>query len=79
MNELVYALLSIRKAKPYWTQVHPEDPIVTEDSEQEFRKFREDIALEIGRKFYSRQVGDPHQHLAYFFNHLYEFEHSQVG
>jgi hypothetical protein len=54
LNELAYALLSIRKAKPYWIQVHPEDATVTE-SEQEFRQFREEIALKMGRQFYSRQ------------------------
>jgi hypothetical protein len=78
LNELAYALLSIRKAKPYWHQVHPEDKLLEEESEKEFRQFREEIALKMGRQFYSRQSGEPHQHLAYFFKHLYEFEHFQV-
>jgi hypothetical protein len=75
---LAYALLAIRKAKPYWQQVHPENtPIDAEDRAKEFRQFREEIALKMGRQFYSRQTGEPHQHLTCFFRHLYEFEHSQ--
>ena len=77
LHKLAYALLSIRKAKPYWHQVHPEDKLLEEESEKELRQFREEIALKMGRQFYSRQTGEPHQHLAYFFRHLYEFEHSQ--
>jgi hypothetical protein len=78
LNELAYALLAIRKAKPYWQQVHPDNtPICSEDLAKEFRQFREEIALKMGRQFYSRQTGEPHQHLACFFRHLYEFEHSQ--
>jgi hypothetical protein len=76
LNQLAYALLAIRKAKPYWEQVHPGDQTMPDDCTEEFRKFREDISLQIGRQFYSKQEGHPHQHLAYFFKHLYEFEHS---
>jgi hypothetical protein len=75
-HQLAYAMLSIRKAKPYWLQVHPDDRTTTEDCQQEFRQFREEISLKMGRQFYSRQAGEPHQHLACFFNRLYEFEHS---
>jgi hypothetical protein len=73
LNELIYAILSIRKAKPYWEKVHPGDEIATEDCENRYRKFRDDMTLEIGKQFYARQSGEPHQHLAYFFKHLYEF------
>jgi hypothetical protein len=73
LYKLIYAILSIRKAKPYWEKVYPGDEIATEDCENRYRKFRDDIALEIGKQFYARQVGEPHQHLAYFFRHLYEF------
>ena len=76
LDELAHALLSIRKAKPYWQQVHPEDK-PAEESAKESRQFREEISLKMGRQFYSRQTGEPHQHLAYFFKYLYEFEHSQ--
>ena len=76
LDKLIYAILSIRKAKPYWAKVHPGDEIATEDCENRYRKFRDDIALEIGKQFYARQAGEPHQHLAYFFRHLYE--HSQL-
>jgi hypothetical protein len=77
LDELAYSLLSIRKAKPYWQQVHPEDKPLEEECAKELRQFREEIALKMGRQFYSRQTGEPHQHLAYFFKHLYKFEHSQ--
>jgi hypothetical protein len=75
LKELAYALLAVRKAKPYWERVHPGDE-TAEDCEDRFRKFREDIALEIGRKFYAHQQGDPHEHLAYFFKYLYKLQSS---
>jgi hypothetical protein len=75
LDELVYALLAIRKAKPYWERVHPGDETATDDCEDKYRKFREDISLQIGKQFYAYQEGLPHQHLAYFFRYLYEFEH----
>jgi hypothetical protein len=77
LNQLAHTLLSIRKAKPYWEHIHPDETIANEDCENEFRQFREEIALKMGRQFYSRQTGHPNEHLAYFFKHLYEFEHSQ--
>ncbi len=77
LHQLIYALLSIRKAKPYWEQIHPGDEPSTENCEEDWRSFREGIALKIGRQFYSRQEGKPHQHLACFFNYLYQLEHGQ--
>jgi hypothetical protein len=75
-NQLAYALLALCKAKDYWKQVHPGDATAIEYCAKELQKFREDIILKIGRQFYSKQEGFPEQHLAYFFKHLYEFEHS---
>jgi hypothetical protein len=73
-NQLIYALLSVRKVKPYWERIHPANESVTNNYEEEWRSFREDISLEIGRKVYAHQEGKPHQHLACFFNHLYQLE-----
>ncbi len=73
-NQLIYALLAVRKVKPYWERIHPANESGTNDYEEEWRSFREDISLEIGRKVYAHQEGKPHQHLACFFNHLYQLE-----
>lgn len=73
-SKLIYALLSVRKVKPYWERIHPANQSVTDDYEEEWRSFREDISLEIGRKVYAHQEGKPHQHLACFFNHLHQLE-----
>jgi hypothetical protein len=74
-DRLAYALLALHKAKPYWEQVHPGDETAIENCVTEFQKFREDIVLQIGRQFYSKQEGLPQQHLAYFFKYLHGIEH----
>jgi hypothetical protein len=74
-NRLISALLAIRKVKPYWEQVHPANELMADGYEEKWRSFRDDISLEIGRKVYARQEGKPHQHLACFFNYLYQLEY----
>jgi hypothetical protein len=76
-HQLIDVLLSIRKVKPYWEQVHPVNEPTTENCAEDWRSFREDIALEIGRQVYSRQEGKPHEHLACFFKYLYQLEFGQ--
>jgi hypothetical protein len=76
-HQLIDALLSIRKVKPYWEQIHPVNEPTTENCSEDWRSFREDIALEIGRQVYSRQEGKPHEHLACFFKYLYQLEFGQ--
>jgi hypothetical protein len=73
-NQLIYALLAVRKVKPYWERIHPVNEVITDDYEEDWRSFRDDISLEIGRKVYAHQEGKPHQHLACFFNHLHQLE-----
>jgi hypothetical protein len=76
-HQLIYALLSIRKVKPYWEQIHPVNELATENCKEDWRSFREDIALEIGRQVYSHHEGKPHQHLACFFKYLHQLEFGQ--
>ncbi|MBD2045813.1 hypothetical protein H6F78_09415 [Coleofasciculus sp. FACHB-64] len=66
-NELVLALLTIKKAKSYWNQVQP-SPDWTRPAEI----FREQLLLEIGR-FYSEESSDPKYHIPFFLKTLYEF------
>jgi hypothetical protein len=73
-QQLSYALLAIRKAKPYWENIHPCHESFTSDCGEEWRSFREDISLEIARQIYAEQAGHPHQHLACFFQYLYQLE-----
>ncbi|MBD1830549.1 hypothetical protein NDI47_13310 [Microcoleus vaginatus GB1-A2] len=66
-QELIVALLTIKKAKDYWHQIKPFGEFSREDW-----VFREQLSLEIGR-FYSEQSSDVKSHIPFFFNTLYEF------
>ncbi|MBD1897794.1 hypothetical protein [Coleofasciculus sp. FACHB-129] len=66
-NELVLALLTIKKAKDYWNKVQP-----CSEWTRTHEAFREQISLEIGR-FYSEQSSDPKYHIPFFLKTLYEF------
>lgn len=67
-SELIIALLTIRKAKPYWEQVKPDNNWTKSPV-----RFREQLSLSIG-DFYSRQDwNNPENHFAYFFKTLYQF------
>jgi hypothetical protein len=66
-DELVFALLTIKKAKNYWHQVQPPS-----DWTRPLEVFREQLSLEIGR-FYSEHSNDPKYHIPFFLKTLYEF------
>jgi len=66
-DELVFALLTIKKAKNYWNQVQPPSEWTRPPE-----VFREQLSLEIGR-FYSEQSDNPKYHLPFFLKTLYEF------
>ena len=66
-EELTLALLTIKKAKKYWHQVHP-----SSDWPGSPERFREQLLLEIGR-FYSEQSNDPKYHIPFFLKTLYQF------
>ncbi|HEY9706721.1 MAG TPA: hypothetical protein V6D48_00805, partial [Oculatellaceae cyanobacterium] len=66
-DELIYALLTIKKAKNYWKQVHP-----SSDWPSSPERFREQLLLEIGR-FYSEHSNDPKYHIPFFLKTLYKF------
>ncbi len=69
-DELVFALLTIKKAKNYWNQVHPSSDWPC--SPENFRKFREQLSLRIGN-FYSGHSDDPKYHIPFLLKTLYEF------
>jgi hypothetical protein len=66
-DELVLALLTIKKAKNYWNQVQPPSNWTRPDE-----AFREQLLLEIGR-FYSEHSSDPKYHIPFFLKTLYKF------
>lgn len=66
-RNLIMALLTVRKAKPYWKQIEP-----SEDWTPSHHKiFRDEICLKIG-DFYSRQDRDAKYHLSVFFKTLFK-------
>ncbi|MEQ8189217.1 MAG: hypothetical protein ABRQ39_14690 [Candidatus Eremiobacterota bacterium] len=67
-NELVIALLMIKKAKEHWNQIIP-DP----DSgwTRKSHIFREDLALKIGG-YYSAQTKNSKEHIPMFFKMLFQ-------
>jgi len=68
IRELVFLLLTIRKAKEYWNQIEPAS-YWSSGTE----RFREQLSLEIG-EFYSKQDwNNPDNHIAFFFKTLHEF------
>lgn len=66
-QELIVALLTIKKAKKYWHKIKPPDDWSSSD-----QVFRDQLSLEIGR-FYSQQSSDVKSHIPFFFKTLYEF------
>ena len=66
-DELVFALLTIKKAKNYWNQVQPPS-----DWTRPPEVFRDQLSLEIGR-FYSEQSDNPKYHIPFLLKTLYEF------
>ena len=66
-QQLIMALLTIKKAKEYWEQIKPLD-----DWSGNERQFREQLSLKIG-EFYSQQSSDVKCHIPFFFNTLHEF------
>lgn len=63
-NELIYSLLTLKKAKYYWKQIQP--PADTNISPE---RFREQLSLEIA-KFYSENTSNPKYHISFLFNYL---------
>lgn len=66
-EELILALLTIKKAKEYWNQIQP-----SSDWTRPAQVFRDQLSLEIGR-FYSYQSSDAKYHILFFLETLYEF------
>ncbi len=63
-NELIYSLLTLKKAKYYWKQIQP--PPDTNISPE---RFREQLSLEIA-KFYSENSNNPKYHISFLLNYL---------
>jgi hypothetical protein len=66
-DELVFALLTIKKAKNYWNQIQPPS-----DWTGSHAAFKDQLLLEIGR-FYSGQSNDPKYHIPFLLKTLHEF------
>jgi hypothetical protein len=66
-EELILALLTIKKAKEYWNQIQP-----SIDWTRAAQVFRDQLCLEIGR-FYSYQSSDAKYHILFFLETLHEF------
>jgi len=66
-NELILALLTIKKAKDYWHQIHPPS-----DYSSSAERFREQLLLEIGQ-FYSYKGNNPRYHISFFLAALHKF------
>jgi hypothetical protein len=65
-NDLVFALLTIKKAKDYWKSIHPSSQW-TRSAEV----FREQLLLAIGR-FYSERSHNAKYHIPFFLKTLYQ-------
>lgn len=63
-NELIYSLLTLKKAKEQWKQIQPPD-----DSSISPENLREQLLLEIG-KFYSENSSNPKYHISFFLETL---------
>lgn len=66
--ELILALLTIRKVKPYWEKIKPGQHWTKSP-----KLFREQLALEIGEYYSQQDWNNPANHLGYFFKTLYQF------
>ena len=60
-DELILALLTIKKAKNFWKNIQP-----SEDLSIVPERFQEQLSLEIARQFYAKQSNDPKYHISYF-------------
>ena len=60
-DELILALLTIKKAKNFWKNIQP-----SEDLSILPERFQEQLSLEIARQFYAKQSNDPKYHIPYF-------------
>ncbi|MEL0591906.1 MAG: hypothetical protein U1V55_18075 [Planktothrix rubescens PR222] len=67
-NELIYALLTLIKAKNFWHKIQPPD-----DWSSSTEVYRDQLLLQIGREFYSEH-GDAEYHLSVFFKILYHIQ-----
>lgn len=65
-DELVNALLTVRKAKEYWEKIYPSSEWTGSPN-----TFKDQLVLEIG-KFYSRQSDTSRYHIPAFFKTLYQ-------
>ncbi|HEY9848655.1 MAG TPA: hypothetical protein V6D28_04300 [Leptolyngbyaceae cyanobacterium] len=66
-NELILALLTIKKAKDYWNQIHPPS-----DYSSTAEKFREQLLLKIA-EFYSHKSSEPKYHISFLLAALHKF------
>ncbi len=71
IRELVFVLLTIRKAKEYWHQIKPNSD--WQQSNKSETLFREQLSLEIASHYSKQDWNNPNNHLAYFFKTLYQF------
>ncbi|MBW4575383.1 MAG: hypothetical protein KME08_08885 [Aphanothece sp. CMT-3BRIN-NPC111] len=66
-EELVFALLTIRKAKKYWNQIQPSN-----EWTRPVDAFKDQLILKIAR-FYSEETDSTKYHIPSFFKNLYQF------
>ena len=66
-EELVVALLTVRKAKDYWNQIQP-----SSEWTRPISVFKEQLILQIAR-FYAEQNDTEKYHISSFFKNLYQF------
>jgi hypothetical protein len=70
-HELIFSLLTTRKAKEYWHQIQP-----SSEWSRDFAVYRDQLSLEIARDFYAKQTDDEvaaKYHIPYFFKMLRKF------
>ncbi|MCL1464498.1 hypothetical protein [Argonema galeatum] len=67
-NELILALLTIKKAKDYWNKIHPPT-----DYSSPAERFREQLLLEIGQFYSHRDSRDSRYHISFLLATLYKF------
>lgn len=66
--ELIYALLTMRKAKEYWSLLHPSAGWTGSEA-----AFKDQLMLAIGR-YYSKHAHSPSHHIPFFLQTLRRFE-----
>ncbi len=70
-NELIYSLLTLKKAKEHWEQIQPPD-----DWSSSPEVFREQLLLKIG-EFYSENSHNPRYHVSFFLDSLYKLVYEE--